>query len=69
MICPLEQALEDFGLREGLFMYLSLSSYGDDSSDQRQQDIVCAGSFLGWPKEFLYAGWKWEERLKCSAPL
>ena len=41
-----------------------LASYGDDSSDGKAQDIVCAGSFVGWPKEFYYAGLKWEDRLK-----
>jgi hypothetical protein len=41
-----------------------LKSYGDDSSDAREQEIVCAGSFLGWPREFYYAGLQWEDRLK-----
>jgi hypothetical protein len=41
-----------------------LKSYGDDSSDWKSQEIVCAGSFLGWPKQFFYAGLEWEKCLK-----
>lgn len=41
-----------------------LKSFGDDSSDWREQEIVCAGSFIGWPKEFYYAGLQWEDRLR-----
>jgi hypothetical protein len=41
-----------------------LSSFGDDSSDWKNEHIVCAGSFLGWPIEFWDAGLKWEARLK-----
>jgi hypothetical protein len=41
-----------------------LKSYGDDSSDWQNQEIICAGSFLGWPRQFFYAGLEWEARLK-----
>jgi hypothetical protein len=45
-------------------VFVFLKSYGDDSSDWKAQEIICAGSFLGWPKEFYYAGLQWEDRLK-----
>ncbi len=63
MVSALDLAESVFGYRtEGVFVFLK--SYGDDSSDWANQEIVCAGSFIGWPKEFYYAGLKWEERLK-----
>lgn len=45
--------------KQGLFVFLKL--YGDESYDK---ELYCCGSFLGFPKDFLYLGWKWEERLK-----
>lgn len=62
-VSALDFAEVTFGYRrEGVFVFLK--SYGDDSSDWKNQEIICAGSFIGWPKEFYYAGLKWEERLK-----
>lgn len=53
----------DIGYRQdGVLVFLK--SYGDDSSDWKAQEIICAGSFIGWPKEFVYTGWQWEDRLK-----
>jgi hypothetical protein len=40
-----------------------LKVYADDSSDQPDNRILCAGSFLGWPRDFYYAGEEWEGRL------
>jgi hypothetical protein len=45
-------------------VFVFLKSFGDDSSDWKAQEIICAGSFLGWPKEFYYTGLQWEARLK-----
>jgi hypothetical protein len=57
----LAEAIFEYG-QDGPFVFLK--SYGDDSSDWQNQEIVCAGSFLGWPKQFFYAGLEWEARLK-----
>ena len=63
MIPALDLAEVDFGHgKDGLIVFLA--SYGDDSSDSENEKIICAGSFLGWPKEFYYAGLQWEKRLK-----
>ena len=63
MVSPLDMAEGILGYgSDGGFVFLK--SYGDDSSDWKNQEVICAGSFLGWPKEFYYAGLKWDERLK-----
>lgn len=62
MLLPIDMTDAIFDGQHGQFVFLK--SYGDDSSDWKSQEIVCAGSFLGWPHDFFYAGLEWEAVLK-----
>ena len=41
-----------------------LGLYADDSSDQKQQQIISAGAIIGWPSSIFEAERKWVKRLE-----
>jgi hypothetical protein len=60
-VLDLAEHIFPFG-KDGPLVFLSL--YADDSSDRLHESILCAGSFLGWARDFYYAGVDWQARLE-----
>jgi hypothetical protein len=45
--------------KTGLMTFLKV--FGDESYDK---SLYCCGAFLGWPIDFTYLGFKWDDRLR-----
>jgi hypothetical protein len=45
--------------KTGLMTFLKV--FGDESYDK---SLYCCGAFLGWPIDFTYLGFKWDDRLE-----
>lgn len=49
--------------RDGIMIF---ASYADESCDRKKKELVCAGSFFGWPVNYVDAANKWQDRLKAD---